>query len=42
LIARRSRFAAEEAVVELLEHRQDGDEHAFATRGRIVDEKLRS
>jgi hypothetical protein len=27
---------------EVLEHRKEGEEHAFATRGRIVDEKLRS
>ncbi len=27
---------------EVLQHRKVGEEHAFATRGRIVDEKLRS
>lgn len=35
-------MAPTERFDELLEHRQEGDEHAFATRGRIVDEKLRS
>jgi len=35
-------MAPTETFDEVLGHRQEGEEHAFATRGRIVDEKLRS
>jgi hypothetical protein len=35
-------MAPTEEFDEVLQHHQEGEEHSYATRGRIVDEKLRS